>query len=201
MSKQEHNSKPLSIDALQTKIKELQEQIEELQTQLEEERTTFTSFAEHHAATELDFDRTKAERDALYDESAKFQNLYIKYLTRTEAAKRRVHALKAKFEAYKIEHHDCVTKAMDESVAVHDEIEARRNGLEAEYKKIRAYLTECGMTTESTPLNYIKGLGHKAQALHAELVKAFVFLEREGYRQCDIPACNCGSWYKHSEKP
>lgn len=22
------------------------------------------------------------------------------------------------------------------------------------------------------------------------------FLEREGYRRCDIPACNCGSWHK-----
>lgn len=21
-------------------------------------------------------------------------------------------------------------------------------------------------------------------------------LEREGYRRCDIPACNCGSWHK-----
>ena len=22
------------------------------------------------------------------------------------------------------------------------------------------------------------------------------FLRREGYRACDIPACNCGSWHK-----
>ena len=26
--------------------------------------------------------------------------------------------------------------------------------------------------------------------------KAEDFLTREGYRACDIPACNCGSWHK-----
>jgi hypothetical protein len=33
--------------------------------------------------------------------------------------------------------------------------------------------------------------------------KALAFLEREGYRRCDIPACNCGSWHKHeaAEEP
>lgn len=27
------------------------------------------------------------------------------------------------------------------------------------------------------------------------------FLERAGYRQCDIPACNCGEWHKNSPQP
>lgn len=29
-----------------------------------------------------------------------------------------------------------------------------------------------------------------------EREKAGAFLEREGYRRCDIAACNCGSWHK-----
>ena len=28
--------------------------------------------------------------------------------------------------------------------------------------------------------------------------KAEAFLEREGYRSCDIAACCCGSWHRHS---
>lgn len=31
-------------------------------------------------------------------------------------------------------------------------------------------------------------------------MKAEAFLEREGYRQCDIPACNCGSWHQHGTR-
>lgn len=30
--------------------------------------------------------------------------------------------------------------------------------------------------------------------MHAER-----FLEREGYRRCDRPACNCGSWHREAE--
>ena len=30
--------------------------------------------------------------------------------------------------------------------------------------------------------------------------KAEAFLEREGYRSCDTPACNCGSWHDHKER-
>ncbi|MCP4897850.1 MAG: DUF550 domain-containing protein [bacterium] len=29
-----------------------------------------------------------------------------------------------------------------------------------------------------------------------EYFKLLAFLEREGYRKCDIAACNCGSWHK-----
>lgn len=29
----------------------------------------------------------------------------------------------------------------------------------------------------------------------AEAYRALRFLERRGYRRCDIPACNCGSWH------
>ena len=48
-----------------------------------------------------------------------------------------VTTLQEEFEAYKIEHHDCVLQALDESVAVHNEIEARRDGLETEVTKLR----------------------------------------------------------------
>lgn len=33
------------------------------------------------------------------------------------------------------------------------------------------------------------------QEFRARAQKADGFLEREGYRRCDIPACNCGSWH------
>ena len=44
----------------------------------------------------------------------------------------------------------------------------------------------------------------KVEKLEADLVigirqrqnKAEDFLMREGYRACDMPACNCGSWHK-----
>lgn len=49
-------------------------------------------------------------------------------------------ALKSDFETFKVEHHDCVTKALDDSVAVHDEIESRRDGIEAENQQLRAQL-------------------------------------------------------------
>ena len=32
--------------------------------------------------------------------------------------------------------------------------------------------------------------------LKDKLHKLLLFIEREGYRKCDIPACNCGSWHK-----
>lgn len=25
-------------------------------------------------------------------------------------------------------------------------------------------------------------------------------LERDGYRRCDTPACNCGSWHRHAKE-
>lgn len=28
-----------------------------------------------------------------------------------------------------------------------------------------------------------------------EAMRALDFIERRGYRRCDIPACNCGSWH------
>lgn len=33
------------------------------------------------------------------------------------------------------------------------------------------------------------------EARDAQLEAALIFLERRGYRRCDIPACNCGSWH------
>lgn len=33
--------------------------------------------------------------------------------------------------------------------------------------------------------------------LSVALAAVEAFLEHEGYRRCDIPACNCGSWHKH----
>lgn len=33
------------------------------------------------------------------------------------------------------------------------------------------------------------------------LNKAWAFMAREGYRYCDIPACNCGSWHKAQPMP
>ena len=30
-------------------------------------------------------------------------------------------------------------------------------------------------------------------------ISAEYFLERLGYRRCDIPACNCGSWHQHTD--
>lgn len=29
-----------------------------------------------------------------------------------------------------------------------------------------------------------------------DYAKVLELLEREGYRRCDAPACNCGSWHK-----
>lgn len=34
------------------------------------------------------------------------------------------------------------------------------------------------------------------KAFRRESSKQAAFLERQGYRRCDIPACNCGSWHK-----
>ena len=35
-----------------------------------------------------------------------------------------------------------------------------------------------------------------AVGFHERQNKAEDFLMRKGYRACDIPACNCGSWHK-----
>jgi hypothetical protein len=40
------------------------------------------------------------------------------------------------------------------------------------------------------------GLGDAVKMLRHELDEVRAFLEREGYRRCDILACNCGSWHQ-----
>ena len=37
--------------------------------------------------------------------------------------------------------------------------------------------------------------------LSAQVAKSDEFLEREGYRRCDISACNCGSWHRAWLRP
>lgn len=41
----------------------------------------------------------------------------------------------------------------------------------------------------------IIGLEAMNERLREEVFKRDEFLERNGFRRCDIPACNCGSWH------
>lgn len=36
-------------------------------------------------------------------------------------------------------------------------------------------------------------------SLAQEIHSIHSFLQREGYRRCDIPECNCGEWHKRKE--
>src|SRR3990167_2581044 len=54
----------------------------------------------------------------------------------TDAAEARVQALEAELAT----HHDCVQQAQDEMIAVHDEIEAKRDGIEQQLASLSAAL-------------------------------------------------------------
>lgn len=56
----------------------LRAQVQELQASLDEARSTFTSFAEHHAATELSWDADKAQLASLQREVARLQG-YVQH--------------------------------------------------------------------------------------------------------------------------
>jgi len=52
---------------------------------------------------------------------------------------------------------------------------------------------------ENRQLEYRKGssiTGQQADKLKEEVYQRDCFLEREGYRRCDAPACNCGRWHR-----
>jgi hypothetical protein len=42
-------------------------------------------------------------------------------------------------------------------------------------------------------------LADKVLRIRDEHERAVNFLEGRGYRRCDVPACNCGSWHKQEE--
>jgi hypothetical protein len=42
-------------------------------------------------------------------------------------------------------------------------------------------------------------LADKVLRIRDEHDRALNFLEGRGYRRCDTPACNCGSWHKQEE--
>lgn len=46
-------------------------------------------------------------------------------------------------------------------------------------------------------LSELREIVGRGVAHEADCESAAVFLEREGYRRCDAPACNCGSWHHH----
>ena len=85
-----------------------------------------------------------------------------------------------------------------------------RDNLKRENERLKAQIeqarTEKERVTTYTPIlwatlsederyaEYIRVRTALAQARTEK--KALAFLEREGYRRCDIPACNCGSWHK-----
>lgn len=67
-----------------------------------------------------------------------------------------------------------------------------------------AWKTLCGASDECAELNAAYSAGHAAadaelrkarEIADAELHDAEAFMSREGYRRCDIAACNCGSWH------
>lgn len=43
---------------------------------------------------------------------------------------------------------------------------------------------------------YVLALTKELRQARDECRKMAAFLERQGYRKCDIQACNCGSWHK-----
>lgn len=44
-------------------------------------------------------------------------------------------------------------------------------------------------------MTYARLETEEAMAIQAELGRCLNFIESRGYRRCDIPACNCGSWH------
>lgn len=70
-----------------------------------------------------------------------------------------------------------------------------------------AALTEDVRTQALWRESYARGDQQRIIELETQLAEAErqrrlrdAFLEREGYRYCDIPACNCGSWHQHTDK-
>lgn len=60
-------------------------------------------------------------------------------------------------------------------------------------------MCECGVRADGSVVT-CQGL-LEAEILHSEKdnQQLRAFLEREGYRRCDAPACNCGSWHQQKE--
>lgn len=78
-----------------------------------------------------------------------------------------------------------VIEAYAEDGSLHQSIAQEIEGLNAEI----AELTRDRITVSEA----VRQLNEAVRERH----RAEVFLERAGYRQCDIPACNCGSWHRH----
>jgi hypothetical protein len=96
--------------------------------------------------------------------------------------------------------------ARDALAALHSLIRKSHNGYDPEVRKEMApHLKE-----PATELDALRELiteqdglyGAERAAFHDALValtkerdEAHAFINREGYRHCDVPACNCGSWH------
>ena len=52
----------------------------------------------------------------------------------------------------------------------------------------------------NTRVDVLEAPAQNYNSILARAEKAEAFLERAGYRQCDIAACNCGSWHQHSDQ-
>src|SRR3990167_9727483 len=95
---------------------------------------------EEIARLRLALDACRQERESLRLEGMATEAQRIRdnsYLVAaTDAAEARVQALEAELAT----HHDCVQQAQDEMIAVHDEIEAKRDGIEQQLASLSAAL-------------------------------------------------------------